>query len=163
MILFFLVNQFLIDIFYEVLKKENVVLMLIGQGELESNIKEKVLTLNIKDKVFFLGKRNDTFNYYNAMDLFVLPSRYEGLPVVGVESQANGLPCVFSNNVTDETKILDSTVFVKDKLEDYVEAIINNLGIERKNTEDVVKLAGFDIKTESKKLLDIYTSFIKTI
>ena len=76
-------HRFLIDVFNEVHKqKSNSVLLLVGQGPLMHEIKEKVKKLGLENYVLFLGQRNDTNELYQAMDLFVLPSLYEGLPVV---------------------------------------------------------------------------------
>ena len=133
-------------------------MILIGHGELESEVKDKVSKLGIKDKVIFLGKRDDVYLFYNAMDLFLLPSRYEGLPVVGIEAQANGLPCIFSNYVTKEAKILDSTSFVKGGVVDYVDLVINKLNLDRKDIIDELKKSGFDIEVEAQKLLFFYKS-----
>lgn len=150
-------HELLIDIFHEVSKqRRDVVLLLIGEGELEQKIKEKVKTLGLEEKVLFLGRKNDAYRYYQAMDLFLLPSRYEGLPVVGVEAQACGLPCVFSDCVTEEAKLLDSTVFVSDKKDAYVRKVIEGLEMERKDTSEEMRKAGFDIKIEAEKLLNFY-------
>lgn len=152
-------HDLLIDIFNEVLKKkENARLLLIGEGELEEEIKQKVERLGIDDKVIFLGRRNDAYRYYQAMDLFLLPSRYEGLPVVGVEAQAAGLPCIFSSEVTSETKLLDSTIFVScnAKVGEWTNKVINLSKTERKNMQEELQMAGFDIKVEAKKLEEMY-------
>lgn len=157
-------HALLIDIFNEVLKVEkDSVLLLIGEGETESEIKEKVKSLGIEDKVLFLGRKADAHRYYQAMDLFLLPSRYEGLPVVGVEAQASGLPCVFSNCVTTEAKLLDSTVFINGGVHEYVAAVIKGFEVERKDTSEQMRKSGFDIKTEAGKLLEFYFSLRESI
>lgn len=150
-------HDLLIDIFYEFLKRENdAVLMLIGEGELEGEIKNKVKKLGIEKNVLFLGKKDGVYRYYQAMDIFLLPSRYEGLPVVGVEAQANGLPCIFSDYTTKEVKLLKSSVFVKNDVGEYVNNI--QIYIKRKRTKlsKKIKRSGFDIKTESYKLSNLY-------
>lgn len=106
-------HTFLIDIFNQFHKKEkNSILLLAGQGPLQEEIKNKVRELGLDDSVGFLGQRNDANELYQAFDVFLLPSLYEGLPVVGVEAQASGLLCFFSDDMTKETKVLDSTVFM---------------------------------------------------
>lgn len=103
-------NQtFLIDIFKEVLKLvPNSTLILIGRGELESELREKVHQLGIADAVIFTGIRTDVHDLLNLMDVFVLPSYYEGLPITLLEVQMNGLPTVVSNNITSESRFTDN-------------------------------------------------------
>lgn len=96
-------HRFLIDVFTEVKKKKNAKLVLVGQGPLREEMEQKVKDLGLEKDVFFLGQRNDTNKLYSVFDVFCLPSLYEGLPVVGVEAQANGVPCVFSDRITKET------------------------------------------------------------
>ena len=96
-------HKFLIKLFYEV-KKERPYskLLLVGDGPLKSKIETMVNKLNLQESVIFCGIQEHTEWYYNAMDCFVLPSLYEGLPVVGVEAQENGLSCFFSKSITKE-------------------------------------------------------------
>ncbi len=152
-------HEFLIDVFAEVAKqKENAVLLLIGEGPLMGLIKGKVNTLNLTDKVIFLGVRSDVADLYNVMDVFVLPSFYEGLPVVGVECQANGLPFLCSDNVTKEVilsksiKLLKLSVGAKSWSEDTLE--FSESG--RLTTKEELASAGFDIEVESKNLARKY-------
>ena len=92
---------FLIEIFNEIHKKNpKTVLMLIGTGSLLQSIKLKAKELNLEDSILFMGICENTYELYQAMDIFVLPSIFEGLPVVGIEAQASGLKCIFSDNVT---------------------------------------------------------------
>ena len=153
-------HDFLIDIFNEVHKrKENSVLVLVGQGPLQKEIEEKVKILGLQDCVLFLGQRNDANELYQAMDVFVLPSLYEGLPVVGVEAQASGLLCELSNAMTKETKILDTTNFIDLSLsaEEWAEKILDGQNkFVRKNMTEELKDSGYDIKKEAKKLEDKY-------
>ncbi len=87
-------------------------LLIIGGGEQETELKEMSRTLGIDDRVRFLGVRDDVDQLYQAMDIFVMPSRYEGLPVVGVEAQFSGLPCVFSGEITRELRISDKAWYL---------------------------------------------------
>ena len=99
-------HDFLIDTFYEIQKiNKNSVLLLVGVGELEHNIKEKVNKKGLSQKVIFLGKRSDVNDLMQAMDIFIFPSNYEGLPVTLVEAQAAGLPIIKSDRVSNQCEI----------------------------------------------------------
>lgn len=104
-------HMFLIEIFNKISKKnDDAVLVLIGGGELENSIKLLVEELGLTDKVIFLGVRNDVCELLNMMDVFVLPSRFEGLPVTLIEVQVNGLPVVVSTAITNEAKISENFI-----------------------------------------------------
>ncbi len=154
-------HEMLIDIFHEVHKKEpNSVLILVGIGELIDEIKGKVDKLGLSDSVKFLGVRKDVDRIYQAMDVFVLPSHYEGLPVVGVEAQASGVPCVFSSAMTKETKISDVSVMLDldEPLKKWVDTVLECKNKSIKDTTSQIQAAGFDIKTEAVKLQNFYLS-----
>ncbi|VTT43225.1 glycosyltransferase [Streptococcus porcinus] len=103
-------NQlFLLDVFSEIKKlKDNSKLFLIGRGELEEELKLKVKKLGLSDSVVFTGVRSDVDQLLNMLDVFVLPSLFEGLPLTLIEVQMNGLPTVVSDNITDESKFTDN-------------------------------------------------------
>lgn len=153
-------HNFLIDIFNQFHKKEkNSILLLAGQGPLQEEIKNKVRELGLDDSVKFLGQRNDANELYQVFDVFLLPSLYEGLPVVGVEAQASGLLCFFSDDMTKETKVLDSTVFMSlsNTAEEWAGEILTNLkDYKRINTKSEVSDNGFDIEIEARKLEKYY-------
>lgn len=99
-------HRFIIDIFESLLGiKENAYLILVGTGELEDEIKERVKKKCIAKKVIFTGKRNDIPDIMSALDVFLMPSFYEGLPIVAVEAQANGLRLCLSDTIAKETDI----------------------------------------------------------
>lgn len=156
-------HTFLIDIFNEIHKKySDSVLLLVGQGPKVEEIKEKVKLLNLTNAVKFLGQRNDVNELYQVFDVFLLPSLYEGLPVVGVEAQATGNLCYLSNDMTKETKVLDSTVFMSltstpDKWADNILASIKEY--KKQDTKKEISAYGFDIVVEAKKLEKIYLNF----
>lgn len=149
-------HRFLIDIFNEVHKQNNnSILLLAGQGPLMDEIKEKVKTLDLEQNVKFLGQRNDINELYQAFDVFCLPSLYEGLPVVGVEAQATGLLCYLSDDMTKETKVLDSTMFMSlnNSAKEWADNIFLSFNkFKRKDTKKEISNNNFNIKNESYKL-----------
>ena len=104
-------HTFLLKIFSELLKADqNAFLLLVGEGELEEQIRKQTQALGLQDKVLFTGARQDVNKLYSVMDVFCMPSRYEGMPVVAWEAQANGLPCVFFANITPEAAKVDTCI-----------------------------------------------------
>lgn len=158
-------HEFLIDVFAEVAKKnDNAVLLLIGEGPLFNVIKNKVKKLCLEDKVLFLGVRNDVNDLYNVMDVFVLPSFYEGLPVVGVEVQANGLPLVCSDKVTREIIITKNVnlLALNDGIIKWANEIIET---RRKNNEyyNSINKYSYNIRSEASKLEELYEDMVSLI
>lgn len=99
-------HAFLLDIFRAIKeKRENAVLVLVGKGELEGAIREKAEALGILDSIVFTGVRRDVPRILSAMDVFVFPSFYEGMPNTVIEAQATGLPVVMSDTITPEADI----------------------------------------------------------
>lgn len=106
-------HSFLIDVFDAFAKKhEDSRLVLVGTGDEEAFVKEKVAKLGLEAKVMFLGIRSDVPALMQAFDLFVLPSWFEGLPMVGIEAQISGLPCYFSDKITTEARIREDSEFL---------------------------------------------------
>lgn len=104
-------HEFLIDVFAEVIKKNpEAVLLLIGDGPLRIHVDQKVRNLGLSDKVYFLGLRSEVHDLYNAMDVFCFPTRYEGLGMVVVEAQFNGLPVLTSTAVPEEAIVYSELV-----------------------------------------------------
>ena len=101
-------HEFLLKIFQAVLRSQpDAVLLLAGTGETEAAIRSLAESLGISGSVRFLGSRSDVSELYQAMDVFVMPSRFEGVPVVGIEAQFSGLPCIFSTDVPPEVMFTD--------------------------------------------------------
>lgn len=104
---------FLIDIFNEIAKKqENAILVMIGFGELADEMHDRIERYGVADRVVDLGRRDDIKQFYNAFDAFLLPSLYEGMPVVGIEAQCAGLPIFFSKNITEETTVSELAYYI---------------------------------------------------
>lgn len=155
-------HEFLIDVFYEVQKEDkDAMLLLIGEGELKEEIQKKVEKMNIQNNVIFLGTTDKVQNYLQAMDLFVLPSRFEGLPVVGIEAQASGTKCLFSSNITKETKITDNTEFVGMNIQEWKRKILNCKNISKKNKNVIDDR--YNIKIASNELEKIYRDMEKCV
>lgn len=152
-------HTFLIDIFAEYYKNhKDTKLVLLGDGELMPKMKEKVQTLGIEDAVLFVGNVGNANEWYQAFDAFVLPSVWEGLPVVGVEAQAADLPCVFSDNITREIGLTDKVSFVStsDKKQ-WVGCLEKALKDQtRKNNYEVITKNRYNIVEEAKKLQERY-------
>lgn len=106
-------HKFLIDIFSEIIKlHSNSLLVLIGTGEKEEEIQKYSKRMGVKDKVLFLGNRSDVNELYQMMDIFVMPSLFEGVPLVGIEAQYADLPCVFSDKIPEEVMFNKKSIFM---------------------------------------------------
>ena len=158
-------HEFLIEIFNEIHKQnKNTILLLAGDGPLKEEIENKVKELGLEKNVQFLGQRKDANELYQAFDAFVLPSLYEGLPVVGVEAQAAGLPCFFSTDMTKETKVLDTTQFIElTHIPKYwADKILKTLkSFKRQNTTFEITNNNFNIKSETEKLEQQYRQLLE--
>ena len=146
-------HTFLVDVFKEYHKKNpDSKLLLVGSGPLEDEIKKKVERLGLMDSVLFLGQRDDTNKLYSVMDIFCLPSLYEGLGVVGVEAQAAGLPCIFSKDVPIDVMFSKKTVFEERNITLFVKQI--KLNVIKSKQEDIPTI--YNIAREAKNLENFY-------
>lgn len=159
-------HKFLIDVFYEVKKvKNDAVLMLVGDGDLLLDIKNKVNGLGLEDSVIFTGLRSDVHELLQSMDLLVFPSIFEGLPVTLIEAQAAGLKSYISDSITNDIMIteliekipLDSGAisWAKKILEDFYFH-------ERKNYRAVIAYNGYDINKTSQEYQDFCIELFKS-
>ena len=153
-------HTFLLDVFKQVRSMdEKAYLVLLGDGELMDAMKAKAKELGIADHVMFVGNVGNVNEWYQAFDTFILPSIWEGLPVVGVEAQAADLPCIFSKQVTTEIALKDKVEFIglDESLERWATAVIKAFSNkERKNSLDVITEKGYNIKQEAIKLQNLY-------
>ena len=162
-------HTFLIDVFAGIVRKDqNAVLMLVGGGELDdalmNHIKDKVKALGLEDNVIFTGVRSDVNRMLQAFDVFVLPSLCEGLPVVMIEAQAAGLPCVMSDRVTDECCITGNvkTLPLSDNAEEWADAVLQCKGqSDRQDMSESIVAAGYDICSNARWLESFYIEQLK--
>ena len=152
-------HEFLIEIFSEIHKKNKMsTLMLIGKGEKEVLIRKKVRNLGLENDLIFMGFCNNVNELMWAMDIFLMPSLHEGLPVVGIEAQATGLPCFMSKYViTDEVKITELVKFIdlKQSSKEWAKEILNS-DLNRKDTKAELEQAGYLIMDTAKELENFY-------
>lgn len=151
-------QSFLVDIFKEIhAQSKNSCLVMAGTGEDMELIKARVIAAGLSDCVVFAGQLSSTERFYSAIDCFLLPSNYEGLPVVGIEAQTAGLPCLFSDRVTSEAKITGSAQFLPlGNAADWACAALCCCGTGNKNAAEQVAAKGYDIHKAAEKLTDFY-------
>lgn len=152
-------HEFLIDIFKEVhVRCPKAVLLLVGEGPLEAQIQKKTEDLGLTDAVRFLGLRTDVNRLYQAMDVFVMPSHYEGLGIVAIEAQTAGLRCVLSDTIPPECMITDYIAFISlhSSADIWAEQILLSMTGERRDWRGEVTAAGYDIKNTAILLQNFY-------
>lgn len=158
-------HSFLIDIFDELLKiNKNYKLLLIGDGNTREEIEKKVKTLKLEDSVRFLGVRKDVKNILQGLDLFILPSIFEGLPVTLVEAQGAGLKCFISDSVTREIDLecgLTEFISLSKSAREWAEIIDKNKDYIRKNTLNELRSHGYDMTQNAKELENLYIELYK--
>jgi len=152
-------HEMLINIFNKVIQKvPNAKLMLIGTGELMENVVNQIENLGLSDKVLVLGYRNDTDVLLQAMDIFLLPSRFEGLGLVLIEAQSTGLKCLASEVVPREAKITSNISFLPDNLNAWIKKTVEiaNGSQARTDMSETVAEAGYSLKEKIDILHKIY-------
>jgi len=153
-------HSFLIKIFKKVSEKlPNAKLILVGAGYAMDEAKKLAEDLNISDKIIFYGKSDKTFEIYSALDLFLFPSLFEGLPLVGIEAQCNGLPILASTGISKEMQITDlvSWSSLTENEDVWAKKVINILqNSAQKDCLEQIENAGYSIEKEAIKLEKIY-------
>ena len=157
-------HKFLMRIFRSMIEIEpNVRLLLVGEGPLKSEIKNS--SRDIDDKVLFLGTTDYVADYLQAMDGMLLPSLFEGLPLVAIEWQINGLPCLLADTITKDCGLMQNVKFISLDASPKIWAL-EILNLIRNNNRlrysemasHIIKRAGFDIKQNAKQLREMYIS-----
>lgn len=143
-----------------ILRDSNYILLLIGEGDLKSNMKQKVMELELQDNVIFLGSRNDVNKILSGLDLIILPSLFEGIPNVLLESQLNGLTGITSTNVSLEAdlKVNKLKYISLENIDDWIRKIENIKKIKNNTNRDInsEKVADYNLDNQVKWLENYY-------
>lgn len=155
-------HDFLLDIFAAYKKLDSsAALVLIGEGELKDKIIKKAKQLGILDDIYFLGIKEHTAPYYQAMDAFVLPSLFEGLGIVLVEAQTSGLECYASVAVPREASMGEHCMFLElTDPQQWADAIYERKNIERVSRTQDVYDKKYDAYGSAQNLISLYESIL---
>ncbi len=150
-------HAFVLEVFAEILKKCDARLVLCGAGQLEESIRQIVREKHMEDKVSFLGMRKDMPQIYQALDVVLMPSLFEGLPFTLVEAQASGIPCVVSDTVSPEANLTDLMTYMslEQPTSAWAEKIISFRGYQKVSKEDQLAQKGFTVEAFSRMVRDI--------
>ena len=155
-------HVFIIDVFVEALKlRPDAVLVLVGDGELRPEVERRAQSLGVYGSVRFLGVRSDVAALMQAMDAFLMPSVYEGLPLVLVEAQAAGLPCLISDSIPRDCDFKGSVIErmqLSESPSSWAATLVEVCGDSsaRAKGAAVVRAEGFDVKAEAERLARFY-------
>lgn len=157
-------HLFLLEVFAEVVRLQpEARLYLVGDGDLRPQIEERIRQLNLMDHVNLLGVRSDVHELLQAMDYFIFPSLFEGLPVSLIEAQTSGIRCIISDGVPAEGILIDDNVQVlslKNTAKEWAAQICLHLDYERKDVSEIIKEKGYDIHDNVRKLEEKYTELL---
>ena len=153
-------HTFLLDIFAEYLRlNTDAILMLIGIGPLMEDMKQKAENLGIAGKVLMMGERSDVPHLLQAMDLFLMPSTFEGQPFVLIEAQCSGLPCLVSDVINNDICLTNNikTLPLSKQSSAWAEEIKSILNhYNRKNEQETIESRGYSIRTTIDYLEKVY-------
>lgn len=152
-------HSFLITVFAALHQRNaNSVLLLIGSGDLMPEAQRQVHLLGLDESVIFMGNVPNVPDYLQVMDVFVLPSKSEGLPIVMVEAQAAGVAVVVSDAVTKETGLVNQVQFISldAPLDDWVSAVENAASLPRFDETEEIRSKGFDIRSTAAEVRKLY-------
>lgn len=158
-------HQFILKIFEEIVKRDNnTKLLLVGNGELKKQFCEKAKEKGIYQHIIILENRTDVNELLQAMDVFLFPSLFEGLPISLIEAQAASLPCVISDTISEEVLITNENVILslKDPIKKWAECVLESgYGSKRVNQVEVLKAKGYDINENAKHLKDYIRNLLE--
>ena len=151
--------DFLLDVFAGFYRKNpRARLLLLGDGELREDLERQIRENRLEDAVLLLGWRTNMEAYFQAMDLFLLPSRFEGLGIAAVEAVASGLPCIVSDQVPKDVVFSPNTRQVPLVLSDWENALaeLSQVHIDRHEGVKLTQAAGYDVREQAKELARSY-------
>lgn len=158
-------HQFLLEIFAEIVNREpQAYLLLLGQGSLQPNIEQQALQIGLRDQVIFAGTRSDIPRVMRgAIDVFLFPSLHEGLPLVLLEAQSAGLPCIFSDVITDEVNVIEPLLTkmpLSQSASHWAEAVLkiqHKLTVPSQvNPYELLEKSNFNIEVSVRRLTSVY-------
>ena len=159
-------HTFILDIFAKICEKDHdAILVIFGVGELLDKMKDKANLLGISERVIFYGASNEMNKMWQAMDVFLMPSLHEGLPVTGIEAQASGLPCVFSDEITKEVDVTNTSIFLSlsETTEKWADAVLAFKGTARFNNIEKLRMANYDISSTANTVSELYLNVAERI
>lgn len=151
-------HMFLLDIFKKIhMMDSSSRFLLVGGGELEEMVRKRAMELGIYDQIIFAGLRSDVQDILSAMDVFIMPSFYEGMPNTVIEAQATGLPCVIADTITKEANITGLVQYLSldEDVSEWAKTAICAAALPRKNTVGEFRSHGYDIACVAKELVSL--------
>ena len=152
-------HRFLLEVFREIRKRrDDAVLLLVGVGTLEVDVRRRVKELDLENVVIFAGQRFDVPQLLSAMDVFVFPSFHEGMPNTVIEAQATGLPCVIADTITAEADITGLVTYLplEETAEHWAQTALNRVTEQRRDTAGDFLERGYDIESVATELLGLF-------
>ena len=152
-------HSFLLKVFCEIVKEyKDCRLMLIGAGDNYSAIEQEIKRQNMTDKIILTGSVNNVWDYLQAMDVFVVPSKYEGLSLASIEAEASGLPVVASNNVPSDIQLSEDVVFLSldDDIKSWGECVMSFKNHKRLNQKELINQKGFNVNSTAEQVRNLY-------
>jgi len=154
-------QEFLLYVFGKLYQKYPMfALVIVGDGELRQKLEKQATELGIQEAVYFLGKQENVNELYQMMDLFVLPSNFEGLPITLVEAQASGLRCLCSDIITQEVSITNNLQRLPLEEQVWEDKIVQSMqsfqNYDRKDMKKEICVSGYSIKEQIKNIETLY-------
>ncbi len=152
-------HSFILEVFKKLIDiNEDCTLVLVGNGELDGLIKQKIKELSIEDKVILVDFQEDIFKYYSSFDLFLMPSLFEAFPITLIEAQANGLSALVSDTVTPKSNITGLIEFMSldSGYESWAEMVNAKLSTPRTNTTKIICEEGYSLEGQAKEIANLF-------